>query len=297
MASWQKRVEGHAATWFLRRLMARLERASDEEVERLGRKWARRLVPLSRRRLSVALENLARAFPDSTPEWREETARASVEHFAIVFADFLGSRRWSLEYLESTNEVHNLQAVDEALALGKGMLLPTGHFGHFERASAYLAFKGYPISVVIRDADDEGVNAIVNGLRQRPGTKIIPRGNAARPIIEALRRNEIVGILSDQNHDDAYLPFFGVPAGTNLGMGVIQERTGAPAVATLNPRVGPGRYAMRFDRLDIGPPTDTKGEAALTAINRYLEDAIREYPEQWLWIHDRWRSAKRRGLA
>lgn len=297
MASWQKKVEGQAAAWFLRRLMARLERSGDEEIEHLARRWARRIVPFSKRRMSVARENLARAFPDSSPSWREETARASVEHFAIVFADFLASRRWSLEYLEATNEVHNLQVVDEALALGKGMLLPTGHFGHFERTSAYLALKGYPINVVIRDADDQGVNAIVNGLRQRPGTKIIPRGNAARPILDALRRNEIVGILSDQNHDDVYLPFFGVPAGTNLGVGVIQERTGAPVVATINPRIGPARYAMRFDRHEIGSPTQIRGEAALTAINRYLEDAIRQYPEQWLWIHDRWRSAKLRGLA
>ncbi|MBX3095228.1 MAG: lysophospholipid acyltransferase family protein [Fimbriimonadaceae bacterium] len=298
MGSWQKRLEGWAAARLLHRLRRRLTHASAEEIEETGARWASRLRTFSGKRITVALENLGRAFPESSTEWRNETADASIRHFAIVAADFLAGADRNLSDLQAMVSVQGEEHIQEALRQGKGALLAGGHFGHFELSGAYLSLSGYPVNVVIRDADDEGVNAIVNELRRRPGTRIIPRGNAARPILEALQRNELVGVLSDQNHDDAYLPFFDVPAGTNLGMGVIQERTGSPLIAVSTPRIGVGRYEIRITPpLPIGEPTGTKGEAPLLAINQWLEGVIREHPEQWLWIHDRWRSAKRRGMA
>jgi KDO2-lipid IV(A) lauroyltransferase len=116
-------------------------------------------------------------------------------------------------------------------------------------------------------------------------------------MLMALRANQCVGILSDQNHDGEYIPFFGHPAGTNVGLGVIHERTGAPVLPGVVWWISPGQYQFH-----VSPPLQAesgheKGVGTMIAFHRWLEDRIREHPEQWLWFHDRWRAAKRRGLV
>ena len=228
---------------------------------------------------------------------RTELARSVFAHFGRSTTDFLTSSGQTLESFETSTEIIGKEHLEEGLARGKGVIMATGHFGNFERISTWFSLAGYPISVIIRDADQEDVNQLVNNIRTQYGTKIIPRGNAARPMLECLRRNEIIGIISDQNAEDAFLPFFGKPAGTNLGVGVIQERTGAAVLPTTCVHLGRNRYRLQFypllEPLEEGK---LKGEGMLRAINLWLEAVILEHPEQWLWMHDRWRNAREAGL-
>jgi KDO2-lipid IV(A) lauroyltransferase len=156
---------------------------------------------------------------------------------------------------------------------------------------------GYKLAVVARDTDDRGLNRMVNELRERWGTEVIARGDAVRPILTRLKRNEFVGILPDQNSTEIFIPFFGKPAGTVLGPGVISERTGAPVICCWCPRVGVGRYKFLIEPPLVSQPGyETRGEGMMRAINASLEGVVRRYPDQWLWFHDRWKSARRRGL-
>lgn len=280
----------------MRRLQRRLLKLSPEKAEALGQRLGRRLFRVAKSRRNRALSNLALAFPELTERERFTLAQRCLEHFGIVTADFLQIPKRTAEYLEASTEIVGLEHVEKALALGKGVIAITGHFGNWERMGTLLAGRGHKTSVVARDADDQGVQGIIKDLRTHTGAKVLSRGNAAREIMRALKGGEIVGILPDQNADEVFIPFFGHLAGTVLGPGVMHKRTGAPVIPVVCVRVGPCRY-----RVEVSPPLEPEPgysieEGIMRAINNFLEREIRKAPEQYLWFHDRWRNARKRGL-
>ncbi len=293
----RKQIEGKLGEILLRRVQKNLLRKSPVDAERVGRRIGRILMRVGKRRRERAFANLALAFPEKSDAERADIAERAFEHFGIISADFLQIPRRSLEEFHASTEVVGRENLDKALALNKGVIFITGHFGNWERSSTYISSEGHTLSVVARDTDDAGVNSMVNDLRSFTGTKVISRGAAARPIIAALRRNELVGILPDQNADEIYIPFFGKLAGTVLGPGVIHERTGAPVIPAYCVRIAPGKYRIEVHpALEPLPGYETKGEGMMRAINASLEEIIRKHPEQWLWFHDRWRNARKKGL-
>jgi Kdo2-lipid IVA lauroyltransferase/acyltransferase len=275
-----------------------LRKKSPEKTERAGERLAALWWSLGKKRRERAIANLGLAFPDWTLEKRTETAREVFNHFARITADFLSGTTHSLETLEASTEIEGWNYLEEGYAKGKGVMFITGHFGNWERVSALLSLRGQKITVVARDADQADVNDMVNALREGPGTRVVARGNAARPVMERLRANEGVGILPDQNAKETFIPFFGHPAGTVLGPGVLAERTGCAVIPVACTRIGVGRYRIKFyPPLPVEPtPGAVKGERTMLLIHAWLEEVISEKPEQWLWIHDRWRSARKRGL-
>lgn len=275
--------------WYLRRL-------PPERVEQVGEGLGRWIHRLSKRYRNRALSNLAMAYPEMPAREREDLARRVFEHYGCVTADFLVADRRSVEELQASMTLEGEHHFAEAFAKGKGVIFVTGHFGNWERMSSLVSSRGYPVTVVARDTHNPRINALLHELRSENGTRVIPRGNAARPIIERLRQNEVVGILPDQNSDEVFIPFFGQPAGTVLGPGVIAERTGAAVLLAACVRTGPGQYRMTVEPINAEPGYEAKGEGMTVAIHAALERVIRRNPEQWLWFHDRWKSARQRGL-
>lgn len=297
MPSRRKKLVNRLVTFVVIRLQRWLERQPAARVERVGARFGRWFFRLAGRRRIVAIENLAYAFPEASEAKRADLARRAFEHFGRTSAEFIAGVNRTLPELQQTTTVKGWDYFEAARAEGNGLLLITGHFGHFERVAAFLSLSGYPVNVVIRDASDPEINDLVNRLRGASGTRVIPRGDAARPILEALNRKEIVGILPDQNDDTIFIPFFGKPAGTVLGPGVIADRTKAPVLPVVCRALGGGQYEIEFyPLLTAQPGFETRGEGMMRAIHAWLEGVIRETPEQWLWFHDRWRSAKRKGL-
>ncbi|MBS1724975.1 MAG: lysophospholipid acyltransferase family protein [Armatimonadetes bacterium] len=297
MGSFGKQALKTAGGTVLRRLEASLSRKPPAKVEAFGEGLGRLLFRVGKKRRLRAVSNLGLAFPSMPEPDRLALAKRVFEHFGRTSADFLTSRNRDLPALLTTLDVVGRENLDQALEEKKGVLLVTGHFGNWERCSAWIALSGYPISVVVRDADQEGVNQLVNELRTKPGTRVISRGDAARPIIQRLRANELIGIVPDQNAEDIYLPFFGKMAGTNLGVGVIQDRTQSPVVPMACVYTGPNHYRLTFyPQLQPEEGHERKGEGLLRSINTWLEGVINEHPEQWLWFHDRWRNAREAGL-
>lgn len=290
-------IEGRLGAFAFSSAQRWLLRKHPERAERIGERCGRALYRASKKHRHRALENLAMALPELGAAQREALARQVFEHFGRVAADFLVGERRTRAELEATMEVDGIEHIDEALAEGKGAILVTGHFGNWERMAAYLSFTGRTITVIQRDVRNPSLNQMVRKLREASGTKVVGRGDAVRPILERLRANELIGILPDQNSDEIFIPFFGKPAGTVLGPGVIAERTGAPVIPTYCYWVGPGRYRMMVEpRLSSEQEGSVKGEGMMRAVNASLESAIRRHPEQWLWFHDRWKSARRAGL-
>ncbi|MCW5942597.1 MAG: lysophospholipid acyltransferase family protein [Fimbriimonadaceae bacterium] len=276
--------------WALRMTPNRAERWG----ERLGRLGFR----LSRKYRERTLSNLELAFPDKTADERRTIAVRMFEHFgrgAIEF--FRVSRRTTEDVMASVVEVEGLEYVDQARAEGKGALLIGGHFGDWELAAHYVAARGYPLTVVARDANQPEITEAMAELRRASGVELLARGGAARDILRKLKANELVGILPDQNDDEVFVPFFGKPVGTVMGPGVLHVRTGAPVIPLYMVRLGSGRYRLIFEP-PLAPDADAPNpaEGIMRAINRSLEAVVRAHPEQYLWLHDRWKSARKRGF-
>lgn len=297
MKSRKKQMLGKVAIKFLRGIKRRLSGKSLAQAYREGEGFGRLIYRLDAKHRERTQANLRMVFPDWPESQVHENAKKVFENFGRSSVDFLIGANRTLAELESHMKIEGREHLDAGLAQGKGVLLITGHLGNWERCSAWMSKVGYPVHVVARNADQDGVNRIVNEIREGPGTSVLARGNAARAIMEKLKAGEIVGILPDQNADDIFLPFFGFPAGTVLGPGVLAERTGAAVIPVVCVYEGDERYRLTFyPALTSLPDCEVKGEGMMRAINTWLEDRIRETPDQWLWMHDRWRNARRKGL-
>jgi KDO2-lipid IV(A) lauroyltransferase len=268
------------------------------QAERAGRKLGRMLFRLSPKHRNRALSNLELAYPDMPDSERRALAQRVFEHFGMVATDFMRTSGRTDEEVAANMEVEGREIVDQVLEQGKGMLVVSAHFGNWERFAQYARTQGKEIFAVARDADDSKVQSDVARLRELTGLTVISRGNAARTMISLLRENKIVALLPDQNSTESYLPFFGHPAGTALGPATISLRTGAPLVPAFCARIAPGKYkTVVLPPLEPVPDVENKAEALARSMNLAIEGIVRLYPEQWLWFHDRWRSARRKGLV
>jgi KDO2-lipid IV(A) lauroyltransferase len=246
-------------------------------------------------RRQVAEHNLAQAFPEKTPE---ERAQILVEHYREL-------GRVACEYArlpalvgappgEVVAEVRGLEHLIAARDAGRGAILLTGHFGHFELLGAYLG-RTHPVDFVVKGLSNPAVEAWIGERRRRAGVGSIPVGAGVRRVFEALRQNRWVAMVADQDARGrgVFVPFLGRSSSTPIGPAEIAIRTGAPLVMGFGVRGRDGRH-----RLDVLPPlpvpaTD-RHQAAVGLTARHvacLEDWIRRYPASWFWLHRRWKTA------
>ncbi len=293
-----RRLVGKCGYFMFDRVRNLTNRMSPERAERIGALLGRGWYWLPTRGRRYTLSNLRIAFPERSERERRELAKRVFEHFGIVAVDFARADRRTDEEVLETTEVTGIEHAHAAAKLGKGIVFVTGHFGNWERASQVVRAHGYPVAIVGRRVTDRQLQANVVNLREASGNIVFSRGRAVAGLLRVLREGKAIALLPDQNHRDAFIPFFGVPAGTALGPAVLAERTGAPMLPVFCVRVGVGRYKMSIGSPLQAPEGSKERPLALTeAFTRTIEEEIRRYPEQWLWLHDRWRSARIAGLA
>ena len=248
------------------------------------------------RRRAVTRDNLARAFGNELrPSELERLARRSFEHLGMNLAEvcvlLFRPRSVVLARLELAGHEH----LDKAAAEGKGVLLLSAHLGNWELFAAAHALTAFELSVVVRPLDEPLLQRLAKRLRRRSGAELIEKQRGLREVLEALRRGRLVGVLLDQNSSRAegvFVPFFGVPASTSKGLAVISLRTGAPVVPVFIRRIGGGRHRVEFDA-PVPRPDDGDVLSYTAAFNRAIESGIRRAPEQWFWMHERWRTRPR----
>jgi KDO2-lipid IV(A) lauroyltransferase len=179
----------------------------------------------------------------------------------------------------------------EAKKCGRGILVATAHFGNWELSAFAHALMTEPMHVMIRPLDNPSIDRIVEQRRELSGNQLISKSDAARAVLRALHENQAVGILIDQNtslEEGVFVDFFGTPACANTGFAKIAARTGAVVIP------GFAVWAEEEKRyvLNFRAPMAITGEVTedTQRIHSKLEEAIREYPGQWLWIHRRWKT-------
>lgn len=226
--------------------------------------------------------------------------RANFRHLATVFAEFPCVVRMNARNIHRYVEPHGMEHVRRSLEKGRGVLILTSHFGNWEWM-AYGApfFLPARLNIVARPIRPPSVNRWITAMRERSGNRVIAKEHALIHALKALKRNEIVGFLLDHNagkKTGVWAPFFGGYVLTHKTLAHIALRTGAPVHPVFNRRLPDGRY-----RIDVGPeiPPPASGSpeerayAMTAAFNRMIEEQIRTAPEQWYWIHRRFRRFRR----
>ena len=276
---------------FARTILWSLEATPLRIAERLGASYARALDRLLPRLRRVAYANLRFAYPDRDDEWRRKTVDgvyASIGRLLVAFARFpkIGKRE-----IGDWIGYEGFEHFERAIAQGKGVLFATAHLGNWELSAFAHGLLTAPMSVVVRPLDNPFIDQIVERRRALSGNTLLSKRDFARSILQALRRNEAVGILVDQNasvENGAFVPFFGRVACANLTFARLAARSGAPVIPGFAVwKSAEKRYVLRFY-----PPVEITGDATedTARIQAAVENAIREYPDQWLWIHRRWKT-------
>ena len=248
---------------------------------------------LTARYRAVADANLRHAYGDALSEReRQALIRRVFQSFGRSLMEFLKAPSMSTAQIKKIVRADSYATVEGVLARGKGMILLAAHFGNWELLARRAALEGYEFAVVARQSHDPEFNKITDGIRANGGYTVLPRGDSPRAILKRLRANGIVAILPDQKSEDVFVPFFGRLAGTVAGPAVLSLKTGAGIVPMFCPRQPDGTYRVEIlPEIDTTPTGDADADIhrIMADVTRVIEEVVRRYPDQWLWLHDRWR--------
>jgi KDO2-lipid IV(A) lauroyltransferase len=268
-----------------------LEWAPISLANRLGRFYAGvldRLIPRLRR---TAYANLSFAYPDRDDAWRRKTVDGIYDSIARTLVAFARFPRLNRRNIHDWIRYDGFEHFEIAMRHGRGVLFATAHLGNWELSAFAHALLSQPMNVVVRPLDNPLLDAIIERRRRLSGNALFSKRDFARSILHALRRNEAVGILVDQNSSadsGVFVPFFGQAACAGVTFSRLAARSGATVI--------PGfafwssderRYVLKFY-----PAVPITGDADddTARVQRAIENAVREHPEQWLWIHRRWKT-------
>lgn len=266
---------------------------------KLGRSLGKLAYSLAGNLRKTGATNLRLAFPEKTEEERQALLRECFDSLGRQLGFFSQFSTRSLDELKNMIEPRGLEHLEAAKANlnGSGLVLFTAHLGAWELTSFGPSLFGHPFSFLVRRIDNAKIERFVDRTRRRFGNETIDKLSAARSMLKLLRSNGVLGLLPDLNALDAeaiFVDFFGVPAATNFLMAKLALRTKSPIIPIFAPwNEEKGKYEMI-----VGPPVsfeptgneDEDVRALTTTLCRLIENQIRRYPGQWLWIHKRWKT-------
>jgi KDO2-lipid IV(A) lauroyltransferase len=245
------------------------------------------------------LDRLGRCFPEKSVEERRAILNRTYAHLGMNLIEVLRLQTATVEEVMRNVELVGHEHFEAAWSRGKGVLVLSGHVGNWEYVLAAGTCAGYkPAGVIVKPIRDRGVNKVVTGTRARFGVQAFAPHNSYRACLASLKRNEILGFVIDQNMtygEGIFVDFFGDAANTTPGLAIMSAQSGAPVVPIFARRLPGGRHRITA-QAPIDPPPDRKPETVRDYTQRYskiTEDAIRECPEQWLWLHRRWKTRPR----
>lgn len=243
----------------------------------------------------VALENLKAAFGESGDEKLYRIVRKVFQNLGMSFIEVLRFPKMDAKYIKRHIRLEGFNRIDEALKGNRGVILLTGHFGNWELSGFTISASGYKAKVLAREQKLIRLNRLLDSYRELNGSRVIPKKRAIREIIKGLRNNEIVGILADQDggRNGVFVNFFGMKASTPEGAIVFALKTGCAVLPTFIIREDGSMHTLKIEQplhITRSGNYDMDVKTNLQAWTDILESYIRRYPEQWLWIHKRWKT-------
>ncbi len=251
---------------------------------------------IASKKRKLADSNLKLTFgTDLSSSDRDSLIRGVFRHFGRSTVAFLRAPMFSTGDIAQQVTVEGWEHLEKAYRDGKGVIVATGHIGNWEMLGRWLAqVKKLPVSVVAKDPKGPVLADYLRKMRESAGFAVLSKGESARPLLRVLQRGEVVIILPDQNSGDVFVPFFGVPAGTVAGPASLALHTGATLLPVFFLAKSDGTFRAIIQQAIPTLSTGSREEDVkriMTAFNGVLESMIRQYPSQWLWLHNRWKSA------
>jgi KDO2-lipid IV(A) lauroyltransferase len=268
----------------------------------LGKILGKFTFSILRIRRRVALENLTQAFPEKSAAEIKRLAQRSYENFGMMMVEYFRLPKLSeteLRQRVSFALPKEQNPFEQALALGKGAICMTGHFGNWEYLGALVAYMHYPMVYLYQEQNNPFVDALIRDIRTQMNMPSIPRGAALRGILKALHEKKFVAILADQDAggNGIFVDFLGRPASTGRGAAAFVLKTQAPIVFCVTIREPQGRHRIEaelltFDFSQNGTvlSEEEKLKFVTQAWTKVLEKYIRQYPDHWFWMHRRWKT-------
>ena len=251
------------------------------------------LIP--RQRL-IATYNLRRAFPEKSEAEILGIVQNVYRNMGIVAAEFFDIPRLTKENIAALVEAEGVENCEKALAKGRGLLLFSAHFGNWELEAAAAALLIKPAVVIYRPLDSPLLDHLVLRVRSATGNTPLAKDHAMRPMLRALKQNGILGILIDQNmawYEGIFVDYFGRPACTTDGLALLALHTEAPVLPAYMVRLPDGRYRLVFGpEVEVIRTGDRDADvlANTQRFTKVIEQIVRRYPDQWLWVHQRWKT-------
>ena len=284
----------YAAAWPFLKIMGVLPRP-------LARAFAigiAQLVYLLHFRLrQVGMRNLEMVFPEKSLNERRRILLGVFTSLGRQLAELCQFPRYTAQNVDDVVVYDGLENYERAYARGKGVLFLTAHFGGWELSAFAHSLHGHWLHVVMRPMDNPYLDRLLQSYRTMHGNKVVPKDDFVRGLLAAMKAREVVGMLIDTNMvpgQGIFVDFFGVPASTASGMARIALRTDATVVPTFTIWDEKLRkYRLRFDpavELIRTGQVEADIQANTQQFTKIVEDYVRRYPEQWLWVHRRWKT-------
>jgi Kdo2-lipid IVA lauroyltransferase/acyltransferase len=283
----------YAAVWLVLKKLSLLPRSVSRWAGVVSARFLYAVLPQLRQTAQV---NLRLAFPAWTEERRREVERGMVRNLGWMAAEFARLPGYTKENIENYVVLDAHENFLGAQRRGKGVLVLTGHIGAWELSSYAHALYGYPLHYMARPIDNARVDALVNRYRCLSGNRPIFKNESARAMLKILKEGGTIGILADQNTlpaEGAFVDFFGTQACTTTGIARVALHTDAavvPGYAVWDEKQG--KYRLRFEpAVELLRTGDVEQDVLVNTqrFTKVIEEIVRTYPEQWVWVHARWK--------
>lgn len=242
-----------------------------------------------------AFEALRRSFPDKPEAEIRSIVSRMYAGFGMNVMELMRLVDARGGYPGPLVETEGAEHMAAGLARGKGVIVLSAHTGNWDLLCTAAPAWGYPLTIITKNIKNKAINDVWMEIRSRYGLKFVPAHNSYRTCLTALRKNEIVGFILDQNMirtEGIFVDFFGKPACTTPGLAYMAAQSGAPVLPVFMVRRPGGRHLVKALPL-IEPPPNREPETIREHTQNYtrvIERHIREHPEQWIWLHRRWRT-------
>ncbi len=251
---------------------------------------------LVRRHREIVLAELARCFPGDSESALKDRLLRVFQHIGMNYMEVF---RWiggKMDELESRITVEGAEHVEAARARGRGVLVLIGHIGNWDLMGLWAA-RHYPLTIISKSLKQKGVNRFWMEARAKTGLNIVPARKSYRACLGVMKKNGLLRFILDQNtlrRDGVFVEFYGKEACTSPGLAFLSAHAQSPVVPVFMFRQPDGTHRVQIYPV-LEPPLNRETATIIEATQRYtriLEDAIRRHPDQWIWMHRRWRSVR-----
>ena len=263
---------------------------------RLGEWLGEFLYRLDRRHRRVALDNLHKVWgEEKSRQELEKIARGCFRNLTCSFVEFCRFPRLDEDNIRRCVQMQGWEHFEKARRSGRGVFVATAHFGNWELMATAIALRECPSNIVVRPLDNFYLDRLVNENRMRFGNRIIPKKKALKEVLRALQRGETVAMLMDQStapREAVVADFFARPCYTLVTPAMLALKTNCVLLAAFIIREGRNRHRIIFTpELELVRSGDRRHDLQVNTqrLNDLIEEYVRRYPENWLWVHRRWK--------